>query len=108
MAFWTTSKPQPPEPIATLDAATFKSELDHAYTRGRLAESTRRSGWGVVAVLLTALAAIAVLLMALAVKQGSFAAGGAVVDGLVARATGLVAPAAPAPAPAPSGSARTG
>jgi hypothetical protein len=98
MAFWTTAKPQRTQAVAAVDRGTFKRELDHAYTRGRLAERTRRSGPGLIVLALTTLAAVAVLLLALAVKQGSFAAGGAVVDGLIAQATRLAAaPAAPAP-----------
>ena len=69
-----------------MDAATLKSELGHAYERGRRDERGRRAGRGLMTVLLTLFAAAVILFLALAVRDGSFASAGADVDHTVAQA----------------------
>ena len=93
MAFWSFANPQATQPAiepvaATVDPATFKAELQHAYERGRLDSRPRRRGMGLIGFVLALAAAVGVLLTALAVHSGSFAAGGATVDSTLAELTG--------------------
>jgi hypothetical protein len=87
MAFWSLSKPaQAVEPAATMDAGTLKSELGHAYQRGRTDERARRAGRSLVAATLIVLAAAGVLFLALAAHEGSFTGAGADIDTTLAAA----------------------
>lgn len=88
MAFWSLSKPEPAaaEPAATMDAATLKNELGHAYQRGRTDERARRVGRGLLTAVLALLAVVGVTVLALGAHEGSFAAAGADVDSAVAHA----------------------
>jgi hypothetical protein len=89
MAFWSLSKPaqtQTAEPVATMDADTLKSELGHAYERGRSDERTRRAGRGLIAATLLVLSAAGVVFLALAAHEGSFTGAGADIDRTIAEA----------------------
>jgi hypothetical protein len=86
MTLWSLNKPEPTEPVASMDAATLKNELSHAYDRGRLRERTRRPAFGVTTLLLALLSATSIFLVGLAAHEGSFAAGGADVDRLIGQA----------------------
>jgi len=77
VAFWSPSKPpESVEPAATMDADTLKSELGHAYERGRSEERARRAG--------------RVVFLALAAHDGSFAGAGADIDRTLAAAMGQI------------------
>jgi len=82
MAFWSLTKEeaQPAEPVAHMDAATLKAELDHAYDRGRSHEKSRRLGRGLLMTVLVILSAVGVTTLALGARDGSFAAAGAQAD----------------------------
>ncbi len=92
MAFWSLSKPPQTttEPAATMDADTLKTELGHAYQRGRSDERARRPGRGLIAAVLVILSAAGVLFLALAAHEGSFSGAGADVDRTVAQAMSQV------------------
>jgi hypothetical protein len=57
-----------------------RADIDAAYDRGRRDERARRRGSPLLAFLLLILAVAAGLMIYLAVRQGSFAAAGAVID----------------------------
>jgi hypothetical protein len=89
MAFWSLSKPpqtQPVEPAATMDAVMLKTELGHAYERGRSEERARRPARGLIATVLVVLSAAGVLFMALAARDGSFTSAGGDIDRTIAQA----------------------
>ena len=91
MAFWSLAKqpsgqPQSAEPAATMDAATLKAELGHAYHRGRTDERSRRVCRGAMLAGLAALAAVGVSFLALGARDGSFAAAGGEIDHAAAQA----------------------
>ena len=87
MAFWSLSKPpETTEPAATMDADTLKTELGHAYKRGRSDERARRPGLALIVIVLVALASAGVLFMALAAHEGSFSGAGADIDRTIAQA----------------------
>jgi len=95
MAFWSHSRPTATataaaEPVASMDTATLKTELGHAYDRGRSDERARRAGRGVIATLLVVLATVGVMCLALAARDGSFGAAGANVDRTLAQAMSQV------------------
>jgi hypothetical protein len=94
MAFWSLSKPTraqtAPDPVATMDADTLKSELGHAYERGRSHERSRRAGRGLITSFLVVLSAAGVLFLALAAHEGSFAGAGADIDRTLAQAASQV------------------
>jgi hypothetical protein len=94
MAFWSLSNRQqtvaPAEPAAAMDAATLKSELDHAYDRGRSAERVRHGGRGLMTLVLVLFAGVGVLFLALGARDGTFAGAGADVDRTVAQAMSQV------------------
>ncbi|HLK24995.1 MAG TPA: hypothetical protein VKT30_10080 [Caulobacteraceae bacterium] len=94
MAFWSLTKQQPDtqpaDPAATMDSATLKAELGHAFDRGRLHERTRRTGRSLIAVALVILAAVGVMFLGLGARDGSFKAAGADVDQTVAQAMASV------------------
>ena len=92
MAFWSLSKPEPAaaEPAAAMDAATLKSELGHAYERGRTDERARRADRGLLTAALVLFAAVGVVVLALGAHEGSFARAGADVDSVVAQAMSQV------------------
>jgi hypothetical protein len=96
MAFWSfANRPAAAEPAAIVDPPAAKAEISHAYERGREDQRlrSRRRGFGLLGVVLVAAAALGALVIVLAVRQGSFAAGGAVVDAKLSQATGAVTPA---------------
>ncbi|HLI64907.1 MAG TPA: hypothetical protein VKU90_00965 [Caulobacteraceae bacterium] len=102
MAFWSLNHQSETAPAATVDATTYKAELQHAYDRGRLEARPRRRavGFGGVAALLTfLLAALAVIFIVVAVQQGSFQAGGALIDQTLGRLSGGRIASQPAAAP---------
>jgi hypothetical protein len=94
MAFWSLGNRSqavaPAEPAAAMDAATLKSELDHAYDRGRNAERVRHGGRGLMTLVLVLFAAVGVLFLALGARDGTFAGAGADVDRTVAQAMSQV------------------
>ena len=97
MAFWsfanrpTTVQPVAVQPVAVVDPKTYDADMRRAYDHGRLDErSHRRGGFGFILVLV---AAVGVILVVFAIREGSFSAGGAVVDNKLVQATSSVAPA---------------
>jgi len=58
-----------------------RSEIDAAYDRGRREEGLRRRGHPFITLLLVILSLAAIGMIYLAVKTGSFASAGAVIDG---------------------------
>ncbi len=91
MAFWSLTKqePEPDRPTAaaaTMDAATLKEQLGHAYRRGRTDQKTRNLGRGLMMTGLLVLAAVGVLFLGLGARDGSFAAAGGEVDQATAQA----------------------
>ena len=95
MAFWSFANRRPPtvQPVAVVDPATYDADMRRAYDHGRLdGRARRRGGFGPLAFILVLVAAIGVVLVVYAVREGSFSAGGAVVDNKLVQATSGVAP----------------
>lgn len=95
MAFWSfANRPATAHPAATIDPATYDADMKRAYDHGRLDErARRRRGFGPLSFILVLAAVIGVVLIVFAVREGSFTAGGAVVDNKLTQATSGVAPA---------------
>lgn len=95
MAFWSfANRPATAQPVAAVDPATYDADMKRAYEHGRLDERShrRRRGFGPLSFLLLLAAIVGVVLIVFAVQQGSFSAGGAVVDNKLGQATSSVAP----------------
>lgn len=95
MAFWSFgNRTATAQPVAAVDPAAYNADVKHAYEHGRQDErSRRRRGFGPLSFLVLVAAVIGVVLIVFAVQQGSFSAGGAVVDNKLDQATSSVAPA---------------
>ena len=99
MAFWsanppTTVQPVAVQPVAVVDPKTYDADMRRAYDHGRMDErSRRRGGFGPLGFILVLIAAVGIILLVFAVREGSFSAGGAVVDNKLVQATSSVAPA---------------
>jgi hypothetical protein len=100
MAFWSfgnrpVTAPGTAQPVAVVDPATYDADMRRAYDHGRLDERShrRRRGFGPLSFILLIAAIIGVVLIVFAFQQGSFSAGGAVVDNKLDQATSGVAPA---------------
>ena len=100
MAFWSfanrpaTVQPVAVQPVAVVDPKTYDADMRRAYDHGRLDErSHRRGGFGPLGFILVLVAAVGVILVVFAIREGSFSAGGAVVDNKLVQATSSVAPA---------------
>ncbi|HEY3887614.1 MAG TPA: hypothetical protein VGL73_03505 [Caulobacteraceae bacterium] len=100
MAFWSfanrsdTVRPVAAQPVATVDPKTYDADMRRAYDHGRLDERSRRRGrFGPLGFILVLVAAVGVILVVFAIREGSFSAGGAVVDNKLVQATSGVAPA---------------
>jgi len=76
--------------------------MRRAYDHGRLDErSHRRGGFGPLGFILVLVAAVGVILVVFAIREGSFSAGGAVVDNKLVQATSSVALRSTTPRPKP-------
>ena len=100
MAFWSFAnrraavEPVAVQPVAVVDPKTYDADMRRAYDHGRLDErSRRRGGFGPLGFILVLIAAVGIILLVFAVREGSFSAGGAVVDNKLVQATSSVAPA---------------
>jgi len=100
MAFWSfanrpaTVEPVAVQPVNVIDPAKYDADMRRAYDHGRLDErSRRRGGFGPLAFILLLAAVVGVVLLVFAFREGSFTAGGAVVDNKLSQATSGVAPA---------------
>ncbi len=100
MAFWsfanrpTTVEPAAAQPVAVVDPKSYDADMRRAYDHGREVErSRRRGGFGPWGFILLLVAAIGVMLVVFAIREGSFSAGGAVVDNKLVQATSSVTPA---------------
>ena len=100
MAFWSfanrpaTVEPVAVRPVTVVDPKTYDADMRRAYDHGRQDErSRRRGGFGPLGFILVLVAAVGVILLVFAVREGSFSAGGAVVDNKLVQATSSVAPA---------------
>jgi hypothetical protein len=105
MAFWSFAnrpatvqpvavQPVAVQPVAVVDPKTYDADMRRAYDHGRLDErSHRRGGFGPLGFILVLVAAVGVILVVFAIREGSFSAGGAVVDNKLVQATSSVAPA---------------
>jgi hypothetical protein len=105
MAFWSFAnrsdtvqpvavQPVAVQPVAVVDPKTYDADMRRAYDHGRLDErSRRRGGFGPLGFILVLIAAVGVILVVFAIREGSFSAGGAVVDNKLVQATSGVAPA---------------
>jgi hypothetical protein len=96
MAFWSfANRNTVAQPVAVVDPAAYDAEMRRAYEHGRLDERSRRrgGGFGPLAFILVLVAAIGVVLLVFAFREGSFSAGGAVVDNKLVQATSSVTPA---------------
>jgi|SRR6185312_2759781 len=91
MRYWTfADRPAATEPAVGVDTATFKTELKHAYDRGRADEHARRPHFGLLGFVLLLAALCGAGVIALAVQQGSFTGAGSVVDSTISQAGGKV------------------
>ncbi len=82
------------QPVAVVDPKTYDADMRRAYDHGRQDErSRRRGGFGPLGVILVLIAAVGVILVVFAIREGSFSAGGAVVDNKLVQATSGVTPA---------------
>jgi hypothetical protein len=79
--------------VAVVDPKTYDADMRRAYDHGRLDERSRRRGFGPLGFILVLVAAVGVILVVFAIREGSFSAGGAVVDNKLVQATSGVAPA---------------
>jgi len=99
MAFWSfanrpaAGQPVAVQPVAVVDPKTYDADMRRAYDHGRLDERSRRRGFGPLGFILVLVAAVGVILVVFAIREGSFSAGGAVVDNKLVQATSGVAPA---------------
>jgi hypothetical protein len=100
MAFWSFAnrraavEPVAVQPVAVVDPKTYDADMRRAYDHGRQDErSRRRGGFGPLGFILVLVAVVGVVLLVFAVREGSFSAGGAVVDNKLVQATSSVAPA---------------
>ena len=98
MAFWSfANRPatvEPVRPVAVVDPKTYDADMRRAYDHGRQDErSRRRGGFGPLGFILVLVAAVGVILVVFAIREGSFSAGGAVVDNKLVQASSSVAPA---------------
>ena len=104
MAFWSfanrpaTVQPVAVQPVNVVDPAKYDADMRRAYDHGRLDErgsrrGSRRGGFGPLAFILLLAAVVGVVLIVFAFREGSFSAGGAVVDNKLSQATSGVAPA---------------
>jgi hypothetical protein len=84
------SDPAPfdPVPPPAMDPAEDKRRVRLAYDRGRHDEKRRHRGVGPFAVIVGVLAIFGVGMLALAIDQGSFAAGGRLLDDQIAQVQG--------------------
>ena len=72
-------------PSTAPERAELKRHLTLAYDRGREEERSHHRGGGVLALLVGLVAVIGAGMLALAYEEGSFANGGAVIDGKIAQ-----------------------
>jgi len=93
MAFWSFANRSAAQPVAVVDPKTYDADMRRAYDHGRLDERSRHRGFGPFAFILVVVAALGVLFIVFAIREGSFSAGGAVVDNKLVQATSGVAPA---------------
>jgi hypothetical protein len=106
MAFWSfanrpdtvqpvAAQPVAVQPVAVVDPKTYNADMRRAYDHGRQDERStrRRGGFGLLGFVLVLVAAVGVILLVFAIREGSFSAGGAVVDNKLVQATSGVAPA---------------
>jgi hypothetical protein len=105
MAFWSFAnrsdtvqpvavQPVAVQPVAVVDPKSYDADMRRAYDHGRLDErSRRRGGFGPLGFILVLIAAVGVILVVFAIREGSFSAGGAVVDNKLVQATSSVTPA---------------
>lgn len=98
MAFWSFgNRTATAQPVAAVDPAAYNADVKHAYEHGREDERSRRPrrrrGFGLFGFIVLVAAVIGVVLIVFAVREGSFSAGGAVVDNQLGQATSSVAPA---------------
>jgi hypothetical protein len=105
MAFWSFAnrsdtvqpvavQPVAVQPVAVVDPKSYDADMRRAYDHGRLDErSRRRGGFGPLGFILVLIAAVGIILVVFAIREGSFSAGGAVVDNKLVQATSGVAPA---------------
>jgi hypothetical protein len=103
MAFWSfanrpaTAQPVAVQPVNVIDPAKYDADMRRAYDHGRLDErgqrGRRRGGSGPLAFILLLAAIVGVVIIVFAFREGSFSAGGAVVDNKLSQATSGVAPA---------------
>lgn len=93
MAFWSFANRPAAQPVAVVDPKTYDADMRRAYDHGRQDERSRRRGFGPFAFILVLVAALGVLFIVFAIREGSFSAGGAVVDNKLVQATSGVAPA---------------
>jgi hypothetical protein len=108
MAFWSFAnrratvepvavQPVAVQPVNVIDPAKYDADMRRAYDHGRLDERSergrRRGGFGPLAFILVLAAVVGVVLLVFAFREGSFTAGGQVVDNKLSQATSGVAPA---------------
>ncbi|HEX4196639.1 MAG TPA: hypothetical protein VHZ26_04280 [Caulobacteraceae bacterium] len=96
MAFWSFGhRTATAQPATAVEPAAYDADVKRAYEHGRLDERSRRrrGGFGPLSFILLLAAVIGVVLIVFAVREGSFSAGGAVVDNKLDQATSGVAPA---------------
>jgi hypothetical protein len=86
----TSSDPAEWPPSTAPERAEQKRRLTLAYDRGRKEARSRHRGGGVLALVVGLVAVIGAGMLALAFEQGSFAAGGAVIDGKIAQVRSTV------------------
>ena len=100
MAFWSfanrtnTVQPVAVQPVSVVDPKTYDADMRRAYDHGHQdGRAHRRGGLGPLGFILVLVAAVGVILVVFAIREGSFSAGGAVVDNKLVQATSGVAPA---------------
>jgi hypothetical protein len=87
MAFWSfANRPAPGQAAAVVDPATYDADLKRAYEHGRRDERARRHGFGPLSFIVLLVAILGVVLLVFAFREGSFSAGGAVVDNKLGQA----------------------
>lgn len=92
MAFWNfASRPATTDPAVVVAPSDLDGQLKDAYERGRRDEhGRRRPRFGLFGLILVVGAALGALFIVVAVRQGSFTAGGAVVDNKLSQAASPV------------------
>jgi hypothetical protein len=93
MAFFKSSSQAAPGGAVVVDGPVAKTRLREAYDKGRLDERKRHHRSPVLTLLLCGAALVGVVFLFYAFREGSFAGGGAAVDGKIAQVSSQAAPA---------------